>query len=100
MEHAKKEDPKRWWKEVKRLCRAQSHSGNLKNSIQIDELNDVSTQQLAHVINTALLEPLEEYGLPHSLDQLSLAMLSKSNPTKASGPDEIPNWLLKEYARS
>ena len=32
-------------------CEAQSNSGNLKNSIQIEELNDLSTQQSADVIN-------------------------------------------------
>ena len=40
---------------------SQSHySGNLKNNIQIDDLKDLSTQQLADVIIVALFEPLEE----------------------------------------
>ena len=25
-------------------------------------------------------------------------LLANLNPSKASGPDSIPNWLLKEYA--
>ena len=27
-----------------------------------------------------------------------MKLLATLNPSKACGPDEIPNWLLKEYA--
>ncbi|XP_022777432.1 uncharacterized protein LOC111318829 [Stylophora pistillata] len=66
------------------------------------------------MINKALLEPLEEYRLTqplvkipieidtpdlHEISELRiLRLLSKLNPSKASGPDEVPNWLLKEFA--
>ena len=35
----------------------------------------------------------------HEISELRiLRLLSKLNLSKASGPDEVPNWLLKEYA--
>ena len=61
----------------------------------------------------AFLEPLEEYKLATPLERLPpedipeilsvseervQRTLLKINPTKATGPDMIPNWLLKEYA--
>ena len=71
--------------------------------------------ELADEINKAFLEPLEEYRLPQPLNRLPVeeeesavypkvselqvqVALAKINPSKACGPDEIPNWLLKEYA--
>lgn len=57
--------------------------------------------------------PLEEYRLEQPLTKFPTAIDSKLrevselrvmkllatlNPSKACGPDEIPNWLLKEYA--
>lgn len=93
VERPKKEDPKRWWK---RLCGAQSHSCNLWNSIQIDELNDLEEFRLPHPLVQLPCEVLPV--LPEMPECRILAMLSKLNPTKASGPDEIPKWLRKVFA--
>ena len=36
---------------------------------------------------------------PHEVSELMIMkLLATLNPSKACGPDEIPNWLLKEYA--
>ena len=110
----KEEDPKVWWKEVKRLCGAQCFSGNATSQIQADGVENLSAKELADVINEAFLEPLEEYRLPQPLAQLAVdgdspelievsemricKLLVKLNPSKSCGPDEIPNWLLKENA--
>ena len=96
---------------MKRLCGAKSHSGDLKHQIQIEGVEDMSDQDLANMINKALLELFEEYRLtqplvkvPTEIDtpdlhELSeLRLLSKLNPSKASGPNEVPNWLLKGFA--
>lgn len=112
--HAKDDIPKLWWKEVKRLLSTKSHSGDLKHQIHIEGVEDLSDQDLANMINKALLEPLEEYRLTqplvkvpieidtpdlHEISELRiLRLLSKLNPSKASGPDEVPNWHLKEFA--
>ena len=68
----------------------------------------------ADTINSALLEPLEEYRLPVPLRRLPLEkdspeilhvtkrrvqrVLADLYPRKAYGPDRIPNCLLKEYS--
>ena len=70
--HAKDENPRLWWKEVKRLGGAKSHSGDLKHQIQIEGVEDLSDQDLANMINKALLEPLEEYRLTQPLVKLPI----------------------------
>ena len=71
-------------------------------------------QDLANAINEAFLEPLEKYRLPQPLTKLHIdentpelpevwemrisKLLAALNPSKACGPDEIPNWMLEEYA--
>ena len=113
VENMKEEDPKVWWKEVKRLSgRTQYSSGNVINLIQTDGVENLSAKELANV-NKAFLEPLEEYRLTQPLTKLPVdedsrlyevsevrmrSLLEKLNPSKACGPDEIPNWLLREYA--
>ena len=87
--------------------------GNVTNHIHIEELEDFNNQELANTINQVFLEPLEEYRLeqpltkfPTTIDsklrELSelrvMKLLASLNPSKLCGPDEIPNWLLKEYA--
>ena len=87
--------------------------GNATNHIHIKELEDCDNQELANTINQAFLELLEEYRLEQPLTKFPTAIDSKLcdvselrvmkllatlNPSKACGPDEIPNWLLKEYA--
>ena len=67
-----------------------------------------------NTINSSLLEPIQEYRLAETLAVLPLEdspqflevteqrvyqVLGKFNPWKACGPDAIPNWLLKEYAK-
>jgi len=87
--------------------------GNVTNHIHIEELEDCDNQELANTINQAFLEPLEEYCLEQPLTKFPttidsklrevselrvMKLLATLNPSKACGPDEIPNWLLKEYA--
>ena len=54
---------------------------------------------------------MEEYRLPQPLAQLPVdlteiselriyKLFGKLNPSKARGPDEIPNWMLKGYAET
>ena len=111
--HLKTDDPKRWWSEVKRLSGSSAPSGDLRNHLNVEELNDLPPKDVANAINSALLEPLEKYRLASALLSLPLEespeflevsedrvyrKLNSLNPAKACGPDRIPNWLLKEYA--
>ena len=107
VERMKDENPKLWWKEVKRLCGAHPNMGNVTNHIHIEELEDCDNQELANTINQAFLEPLEEYRLEQPLTKFPTAIDSKLrevselrvmkllatlNPSKECGPDEIPNY--------
>jgi len=111
----KKEDPKAWWREMKRLSGGKVFSGHLINHINVKEVENLSKHELANSINKAFLEPLEEYRLFCPITRLALEkdlpeflevseervwkMLSKLNPfLKSCGPARIPNWLLREYA--
>ena len=74
----------------------------------------MSNQEIANAINSALLEPLRVFDTPDrsatDLDQedrgevLEVSMvrvcqlLRHLNKYKSPGPDNISNWLLKEYA--
>ena len=103
-----------WWKEVKRLCGAKPSADNVTSHIHIEGIKDMSYEELANVINQAFLEPLDEYRLTQPLTKLPvdedspellevselrvMKLLASLNPSKAYGPDNIPNWLLKKYA--
>ncbi|XP_068697409.1 uncharacterized protein [Montipora capricornis] len=111
--HTKKEDPKAWWREMKCLSGGKVCSGDLINHINVKEVENLSTCELANSIKKAFHEPLEEYRLSCPITRLALEknspkflevsdervwkILSKLNAFKSCGPDRIPNWLLKEY---
>lgn len=79
----------------------------MTSQIQVEGVENLSANKLVNVINEAFkfLEPLEEYRLPLvqlPLDEDSMELtvvselriyklLTKLNPSKACGPDEIPN---------
>ena len=116
MEHLKKSKPSEWWK-VKKLS-----GRSLASSAQSDTLQSLqhlyeSIDQigLANIINEAFLSPMYCFTpLPaafpcttfsnYSENPLVVSVesvrkkLSKLNPCKANGPDNIPGWLLKENA--
>ena len=63
----KEENPKVWWKEVKRLCGVKPSADNVTSHVHIEGIEDMSYEELANVINQAFLEPLEEYCLTQLL---------------------------------
>ena len=66
----------------------------LWNHIYAEGAEELSPQDLANAINEALLESMEEYRLELRIARL----LTKLNPSKVCGPDEVPNWPLREYS--
>ena len=83
---------------------------NIRSQRPINDIDGKSDVDITDLINTALLEPMQGYqrldSLPPidensevlKLDEYSVySALLTLNPRKASGPDEVPNWLLKEY---
>ena len=86
-------------------------TGNIRSQLHISGIDGMSNKDITDLINTALLEPMQIYQpldcLPPidensevlKLDAYSVySALLTLNPRKASGPDEVPNWLLKDYA--
>ena len=68
----KEENPKACWREVKRLSGARLHSVALGNHIHAEGAEELSPQDLANVINEALLESMEENRLSRPLAQILL----------------------------
>lgn len=113
IQHLKGEQPKRWWAEVKRLSGMKAQTSDLVNQIEINDFSKLTPKEQADTINAAFLEPLEQYKLSSPLVQRDLEKspeipvvseervqktLAGLNSHKASGPDEIPNWLLKSFS--
>ena len=81
--------------------------GKLINHMNVIEVENLSTQDLANPINKAFLESLEEYRLSWPITHPALEkdspeflevseervwkVLPNLNPSKSVGPDRIPN---------
>ena len=113
IQNLKEEQPKQWWAEVKRLSGMKLQTNDLVNHIDIEDFSELSSKDQANLINTAFLEPLNQYKLASPLSYRNLEELSEIptvsvervrkalnglNKHKACGPDEIPNWLLKDFS--
>ena len=78
------------------------------SSLQVDDLQHLSNFQVANTINNSFLEPLRHFNPLQSMNEIddtTLNVLTVSeievynclkalNPSKASGPDDIPSWVL------
>ena len=112
-QHLKRQHPRKWWSEVKRLSNMKVIDNGLLAHLNVDGFSDLTPHEQANAISLAFLEPLEAYRLTTPLPRLALEespeflevsemkiqkVLAKLNPFRSSGPDAIPNWLLKEYS--
>ena len=119
VKHLKECKASEWWKEVKKLSGTtpvySSREQMFRALENIDELSNVTTSDLANIINEAFLAPMSNFSSlsenVHSqfhafspepvftvtTDSVFLKLL-QLNPSKANGPDNIPSWLLKENA--
>lgn len=86
-------------------------TANMRLQLHIDGLDGKSNKDIADLINTALLEPMQEYQPLHRLPtgnsdsedptldvSLVQSALIRLKPPKACCPDGVPNSLLKDYA--
>ena len=111
----KGKDSRKWWKEVKKLSRSDKNSSsNLIDQLAVPDFLDLTHKEIANVINLGFLEPLESFQpLDPSTARVSVEedseiltvtpmrvhnALRKLDKHKASGPDGLPNWLLREFA--
>ena len=95
---------------MKRLSGAKTMGGDL---ISEGKFSNLSRPEQANASNAAFLEPLDQYRLQEPLTRFPLEdepeflsvtgervlkVLSELHVRKTSCPDNVPNWLLKEYA--
>jgi len=110
VKHLRQSDSRNWWRQMKRFT-GQSKASELSGLANSIADGDVSA--LADMINVSLkrvsddLQPLSEDNEMRSivipdeyiiLPQTVLAKLERIKIYKAPGPDELPNWLLRDYA--
>lgn len=108
-----KSNPKLWWKECKRLCGMTNKSKDIAATLLSNDSPNLQNKSvLANQINQTFLhhqqhyQPLEErrYFNSNNAEPISIsnesvtAELNKISSGKANGPDNIPNWVLKEYS--
>lgn len=110
--------PSAWWSGVKKLSGMSSavrDSEELMRSLQHISEESLIALDLANLINDTFLSPMQDFtplsaesfqlSQDHSTEQPFVVsqhavylQLVSINPRKASGPDGIPAWLLKENA--
>ena len=104
--------PRNWWREVKQLCGSvKSSSGrDLTSILHPDLVCDVPT--LANKINQAFVSVMDGYSpltesvcvdtngdQPITVTENSVRRkLRKISCARAGGPDDLPNWVLREFA--
>lgn len=111
VQQLKETKPKNWWKAVKAI----SGMDPISSSINLSHLigPNSTDYDLANTINKAFLEPMKSF-VPLVTSTMSTAhpicqdlLVSESavfkklchlNPSKSSGPDDLPSWLLRENA--
>lgn len=114
VEHLRKCDSRRWWNEVKSLGGMQSATRTEPTSFlkHIDLGPNSSLVDLANTINDTFLAPMNSFtplspsvppdvppvNLPSVTEYCVFKKLASLSPHKASGPDNVPAWLLKENA--
>ena len=103
--------PRDWWRGVKQLC---GNSGSARKDIRsiLRIHTDCTDRDLADKINEAFVGVMQEYNLlsddalvlceddePISVTADSVvARLSKISTSRAGGPNDLPNWVLKKFS--
>ena len=115
LKNLKAEKPRHWWKDINditgRKKSTNSHFTNLANAVcqgDITKLVQQINQSFLDVtVDFIALTPSDirqqQYTIPEcytiTVEQVMTCLL-KINTSKAQGPDDIPNWILKACAIS
>ena len=104
------ENPKRLWSYIKQLKNEDPgvadfkvdgriiSDGNLKSELLSRQFSSVFTDENSNNIPLVGLDPKPSIGTIIITIPGVIKQLQSLKPYKASGPDEIPPWFLKEYA--
>ena len=99
---------------MKRLSGTKTKGRDFISQINVGQFSDLSKPEQANAINSAFLEPLDQYRLQEPLtrfpledepeflsvsEERLLKVLSNLHTRKASGPDNMLNWLLEGLSR-
>ena len=103
---------KKWWSKCKKLCGMSKPVINIAAKL-LDESQAIEDKiNLANEINLAFLEPQKNYlklsstckinTLNHQIPSVTTEMITKQlrsiSSHKAVGSDNIPSWVLKDFA--
>jgi len=103
--------PRNWWKEIKQICGTSKAANKDIQSILHSDLR-FDDQTLSIKINESFVSVMADYDplsdatqvlvdddLPITVSVHSvITKLKQISASSAGGPDNIPNWVLKEYA--
>ena len=114
MKNLKSKNPKDWWNDVKEITGRRSQKNDRQGLA--NNLCDGDKPKLAEMISASLvavcddiipLTPMDTFDnnkFTHVPDKYIITVskveksLSRINTRKATGPDDIPNWLLRNCA--
>ena len=90
----------------------------LRLNLQIEMFDNMNGYEIANTINKMFLEPLNDFQPLNSINLTNThenihspcnslhvseedvyKALKSTNPFKASGPDNIPAWIYKQFAK-
>ena len=113
MKGCKDTNPRLWWSECKRICGMTNKPIDLAAQLLArTDISPIDRAQLANDINQAFLEPQQVFkpldrnsrldtegsDIPTVTPTAVVNKLRVISAWKANGPDDIPNWVLKEFA--
>ena len=103
--------PRDWWREVKQLCGTAKATGRDLKTILHPDLK-YEDKVLSEKINEAFVSVMQDYSPltedvcvtseddePLTVTESTVARKLRAVSTfRAGGPDDLPNWVLREYA--
>lgn len=111
--HLSQTDSKKWWSECRRLCGMVKSASDLAPKLLAGSTPTKENMlSLANNINDGFLEPQQDFdplspdfcvdtneaSVPFVTVDTVEKCLSSVSISKAGGPDDIPNWILKEFS--
>ena len=113
MNHLSQTDTKKWWSECRRLCGMDKSAADIATKCLVGSIPTHENKLLlANNINEGFLEPLHGFEpltpgfcvdtTGFSVPLVSVAAVEKClnsvSISKAGRPDNIPNWVLRDYS--
>ena len=118
VEKLKHTKPKDWWSAVKKISgMSPLYKPELQSNLQIEMFDNMNSHETANTINKMFLEPLNDFQPLNPINSMNrqenidtpcnslcvseedvYEVLKSTDSFKASGPDNIPAWVYKQFA--